>query len=144
MAARLTAGADDGVRATCDEASDDDRDAATGGGDPGDGGDGDDDGDGGEGETRGGDDGDGGDGGGEASGGSVATTGGGDNGRRRRRRRDGDEEAEGRQGQAQGAYRPALECGEGPVGRDAGGGGDHFRSTDLHTKPIPPSPNTNT
>jgi hypothetical protein len=80
MAARLTAGDDDGVRATCDEASDDDRDAATGGGDTGDGGDGDDDGDGGEGETRGGDDGDGGDGGGEASGGSVATTGGGDNG----------------------------------------------------------------
>jgi hypothetical protein len=34
------------VRATCDEASDDDRDAATGGGDAGDGGDGDEDGDG--------------------------------------------------------------------------------------------------
>jgi hypothetical protein len=77
VAARLTAGNDDGVRATCDEAGDDDRDAATGGGDAGDDGDGDDDGGGDEGETRGGD---GGDGGGEASGGSVATTGGGDAG----------------------------------------------------------------
>jgi uncharacterized membrane protein YgcG len=46
VAARLTAGDDDGVRATCDEASDNDRDAATsggsvattGGGDAGDGG----------------------------------------------------------------------------------------------------------
>jgi hypothetical protein len=60
------------VRATGDEACDDDRGAATGSGDVGDGGGGDDDGDGDEGETRGGDDGDD---GGEASGGSVATTG---------------------------------------------------------------------
>ena len=72
MAARLTAGDDDGVRATCDEASDNDRDAATSGGDAGDDGDGDGDGDGGGGETKGGD---GGDDGGEASGGGVATTG---------------------------------------------------------------------
>jgi len=47
VAARLTAGDDDGVRATCDEASDNDRDAATSGGDAGDDGDGDGDGDGG-------------------------------------------------------------------------------------------------
>jgi hypothetical protein len=32
----LTTGDDDGVRATCDEASDDGRDAATSGGDAGD------------------------------------------------------------------------------------------------------------
>jgi hypothetical protein len=81
VAACLTAGDDDGVRATCDEraASGDGRDAATSGGvagdDAGDDDDGDDDG----GETRGGDGGD--DGGvGKASGGSVATTGGGDDG----------------------------------------------------------------
>jgi len=78
------------VRATGDEAGDDDGDAATGGGGAGDDGGGDDDGDGDEGETRGDDDGDGGGeasggsvattGEGEASGGSVATTGGGDDG----------------------------------------------------------------
>jgi hypothetical protein len=39
VAACLTAGDDDGVRATCDEASDDGREAATSGGDAGDGGD---------------------------------------------------------------------------------------------------------
>ena len=72
IVARLTAGDDDGVRATCDEAGDDDREAATSGGDAGDDGGGDGDGDGGGGETRGGD---GGGDGGEASGGSVATTG---------------------------------------------------------------------
>ena len=72
VVARLTAGDDDGVRATGDEACDNDRGAATGSGDVGDDGGGDNDGDGDEGETRGGDDGDG---GGEASGGSVATTG---------------------------------------------------------------------
>ena len=77
VAACLTAGDDDGVRATCDEraASGDGRDAATSGGDAGDDAGDDDDGDDDGGETRGGD---GGDGGGEASGGSVATTGGGE------------------------------------------------------------------
>ena len=63
------------MRATGDEAGDDDGDAAAGSGDVGDDSGGDDDGDGGEGETRGDDDGDG---GGETSGGSVATTGGGE------------------------------------------------------------------
>ena len=57
----MTTGDDDGVRATCDEACDNDRGAATGSGDVGDDGGGDDDGDGDEGETRGGDGGDGGD-----------------------------------------------------------------------------------
>jgi len=81
VAACLTAGDDDGVRATCDEraASGDGRDAATSGGDAGDDAGDDDDGDDDGGETRGGDGGD--DGGvGKASGGSVATTGGGDDG----------------------------------------------------------------
>ena len=63
------------MRATCDEASDDGREAATSGGDAGDDGGGDDDGDDDGGETRGGDGGDGGDDGGEVSGGSRATTG---------------------------------------------------------------------
>jgi hypothetical protein len=72
VAACLTAGDDDGVRATYDEASDGGREAATGGGDAGDDGGGDDDDDDGGGETRGGN---GGDDGGEASGGSGAATG---------------------------------------------------------------------
>jgi len=69
VAACLITGDDDGVRATCDGASDGGRDAATSGGDAGDDGGGDDDGDGDGGETRGGD---GGDDGGEASGGRPA------------------------------------------------------------------------
>ena len=77
VAADLTTGGDDSVRATCDEARGDGGKAVTSGGDAGDD-DGDDDGgDGDGGEARGGDaamE------GGEASGGSVATTGGGGDG----------------------------------------------------------------
>ena len=103
VAAYLTTGDDDGVRATCDEMSDDGRDAATSGGDAGGDGGGDDDGGDDGGETTGGN---GGDDGGEASGGSVATPQplSGDDGRRRgERRRCGDAPGGGDDGQAAGA-----------------------------------------
>jgi hypothetical protein len=94
------------------EASDDDRDAATGGGDTGDDGGGDDDGDGDEGETRGGDDGDG---GGRGERRQRGDDGRGRGERRRRQWRDGDEKAEGR-ARGEGKAEPPHACGDGPVG----------------------------